>query len=87
VQGLADTFLLLGLAFDSPEAMELNKQIFETIYFAALTMSMRLSKAEGGSRTRNTHVGAPQLVSADIVRLPDDHFSACTDVSCQQGCA
>lgn len=47
-QGLADTFLLLGLPFDSPEAAELNRQIFETIYFAALRTSMQLSKAEGG---------------------------------------
>ncbi|KAI3434460.1 hypothetical protein D9Q98_002537 [Chlorella vulgaris] len=65
VQGLADTFLLLGLAFDSPEAMELNKQIFETIYFAALTMSMRLSKAEG---PYSTYEGSP--VSKGILQ-PD----------------
>lgn len=35
-QGLADTFLLLGLPFDSDEAKQLNKEIFETIYFASL---------------------------------------------------
>lgn len=33
-QGLADTFLLLGMPFDSSEAAQLNKEIFECIYFA-----------------------------------------------------
>lgn len=48
LQGLADTFLLLGMPFDSPQAAELNRQIFETIYFAALRTSMQLAKTEGG---------------------------------------
>lgn len=39
VQGLADAFILTRHAFDSPEARQLNKDIFETIYFAALTES------------------------------------------------
>ncbi|KEY67428.1 hypothetical protein S7711_05956 [Stachybotrys chartarum IBT 7711] len=47
VQGLADAFLALRLPFESPEARELNKQIFETIYHAALTASMELAKLEG----------------------------------------
>ena len=47
VQGLADTFILLGMPFDSPEAKELNKAIFETIYYAALRTSMQLAKLEG----------------------------------------
>jgi ribonucleotide reductase alpha subunit len=34
LQGLADTFLLLGMPFDSEEAQQLNKEIFECIYFA-----------------------------------------------------
>ena len=37
VQGLADLFILLRMPFDSPQAAELNKQVFETIYFGALT--------------------------------------------------
>lgn len=44
VQGLADTFALLKIAFDSPEAKQLNKDIFETIYYAALTQSNQLAK-------------------------------------------
>ena len=47
VQGLADTFILLGLAFESEEAKELNRQIFETVYFAALETSMELAKELG----------------------------------------
>ncbi len=35
-QGLADAFLLLGLPFDGEGAKQLNKEIFETMYFAAL---------------------------------------------------
>lgn len=46
VQGLADIFILLRLPFDSPPARTLNKQIFETIYFAALTASKDLAKAQ-----------------------------------------
>lgn len=47
VQGLADAFLALRLPFDSAEAKHLNKQIFETIYHAALTASCELSKQLG----------------------------------------
>ena len=46
-QGMADTFILLGMAFDSPEAAQLNKEIFETIYFAALETSCSLAEQEG----------------------------------------
>ena len=38
-QGLADAFILLRYPFESAEAIELNKKIFETIYFGALTVS------------------------------------------------
>jgi ribonucleoside-diphosphate reductase subunit M1 len=47
VQGLADTFLALRFPFDSPQAKQLNIQIFETIYHAALTASCDLAKREG----------------------------------------
>jgi len=47
VQGLADTFAMLGMAFESPEARKLNKEIFETIYYAACASSKDLSKIEG----------------------------------------
>ena len=47
VQGLADVFALLRYPFDSPEARDLNRDIFETIYFAALTSSCDLAKIDG----------------------------------------
>ncbi|KAL8824913.1 MAG: hypothetical protein Q9191_004732 [Dirinaria sp. TL-2023a] len=47
VQGLADAFLALRLPFDSPEAKYLNKQIFETIYHAALTASCEIASSLG----------------------------------------
>ncbi|MCO5582248.1 hypothetical protein L7F22_036140 [Adiantum nelumboides] len=36
VQGLADTFILMGMPFDSEEAQKLNKDVFETIYYHSL---------------------------------------------------
>ena len=47
VQGLADAFILMRLPFTSDEAKVLNQEIFETIYFAAVTASMELAKEEG----------------------------------------
>ncbi|KAL9019308.1 MAG: hypothetical protein Q9185_003386 [Variospora sp. 1 TL-2023] len=47
VQGLADAFLALRLPFESPEARQLNKQIFETIYHGALTSSCQIAKELG----------------------------------------
>ncbi|EMS59885.1 Ribonucleoside-diphosphate reductase large subunit [Triticum urartu] len=47
VQGLADTFILLGMPFDSPEAQQLNKDIFETIYYNALKASAEIAAKEG----------------------------------------
>lgn len=47
IQGLADVFALLKLPFVSPEARQLNKNIFETIYFNALRQSCDLAKETG----------------------------------------
>ncbi len=47
VQGLADTFILLRLPFESDEAKRLNKEIFETIYFASMTASNDLAREHG----------------------------------------
>ncbi len=51
VQGLADSFILLRLPFESDEAKQLNKEIFETIYFAAMTASKDLAIKEGPYET------------------------------------
>ncbi|SFW38591.1 ribonucleoside-diphosphate reductase alpha chain [Sinomicrobium oceani] len=51
VQGLADTFIRLRMPFTSDEAKTLNQEIFETIYFAAVTASMEMAKEEGAYQT------------------------------------
>jgi ribonucleoside-diphosphate reductase alpha chain len=47
VQGLADAFIMMRYPFDSEPAMKLNKDIFETIYYAAMKTSIELAKEEG----------------------------------------
>ena len=56
VQGLADTFIMMRYPFTSDEAKKLNKDIFETIYYAALTASKDLAKVDG---PYETYAGSP----------------------------
>jgi ribonucleoside-diphosphate reductase alpha chain len=56
VQGLADVFILLRLPFESEAARQLNKEIFETIYFAAMTASKDLAKTDS---PYETYAGSP----------------------------
>ena len=56
VQGLADVFAMLGLAWESPEAATLNKRIFAHMYYAAVESSCDLAGAEG---RYETFVGSP----------------------------
>jgi len=56
IQGLADSFQMLKIPFESPEAKKLNKDIFETIYFGACTASCELAKEEG---PYETYEGSP----------------------------
>ena len=51
VQGLADTFALLGFAFDSEEAKDLNKEIFSAIYYGAMRASVDAAKKDGPYET------------------------------------
>ena len=51
VQGLADAFVLMDVAYSSEQAKEINKNIFETIYHAAMEESMELSKKKGRYET------------------------------------
>lgn len=51
VQGLADVFYKLGLPYDSEDALKLDKEIMETIYFHALSASLELSKKDGPYET------------------------------------
>lgn len=56
VQGLADAFIMLRLPFTSDTAKQLNQDIFETLYYAALTASMEEAMAEG---TYSSYEGSP----------------------------
>jgi ribonucleoside-diphosphate reductase alpha chain len=56
VQGLADAFILLRYPFESEEAQQLNREIFETIYFAAMTASKDIAREEG---PYETYPGSP----------------------------
>lgn len=51
VQGLADAFIMMRFPFESEEAKALNREIFETIYYAAMTASKDLAIAEGPYET------------------------------------
>lgn len=79
VQGLADVFILLRLPFESDLAKMLNKNIFETIYFAAMTASKDLAKEQGAYET---FAGSP--VSKGIFQFdmwgvtPTDHWDWAT---------
>jgi len=56
VQGLADTFIMLRMPFTSPEAQKLNREIFETIYYASVEASCELAEKEG---YYETYPGSP----------------------------
>lgn len=56
VQGLADTFVLMRIPYESEAAMKLNQQIFETIYYGALEASCELAEMDG---TYETYAGCP----------------------------
>ncbi|KAI8912700.1 ribonucleotide reductase [Gorgonomyces haynaldii] len=73
VQGLADAFIKMRMPFDSQEAQQLNTEIFETIYFAALTASCEIAKEQGAYQT---YEGSP--VSQGILQ-PDMWNATVTD--------
>jgi ribonucleoside-diphosphate reductase alpha chain len=51
VQGLADAFIMLKYPFESEEARKLNREVFETIYYASMTASKDLAKVQGAYET------------------------------------
>ena len=66
VQGLADTFAMLGISFESPEAKTLNKEIFETIYFASCTASKDAAIVEGAYSTFEGSPASEGLLQFDL---------------------
>ena len=75
VQGLADTFVMMGLPFESDEARRLNKDIFETIYFAALTASKDLAKKHGSYASFEGSPASQGLLQYDLWGLTEDDLS------------
>ncbi len=66
VQGLADTFALMDIAFDSDDACEVNKLIFETIYYGALEESCELAKKYGPYDTFNGSPASEGILQFDM---------------------
>ena len=76
VQGLADTFIQLGYNFDSDEARDLNKRIFETIYHGALTESCELAKRHGPYRTFPESPTSKGILQFDMWGVvPSGHYN------------
>jgi ribonucleoside-diphosphate reductase alpha chain len=75
VQGLADTFVMMGLPFESDEARKLNKDIFETIYFAALTASKDLAKKHGSYASFEGSPASQGLLQYDLWGLTENDLS------------
>ncbi|MGB5370212.1 MAG: ribonucleoside-diphosphate reductase subunit alpha, partial [Flavobacteriaceae bacterium] len=75
VQGLADAFIMLRLPFTSDEAKILNQEIFETLYFAAVTASMEAAKEEG---VYSSYEGSPisqGLFQHNLWNIKDEELS------------
>ncbi|MCL4118283.1 UNVERIFIED_CONTAM: hypothetical protein GTU68_022608 [Idotea baltica] len=75
VQGLADVFIMLRLPFTSDKAKKLNQEIFETLYFAAVTASMEAAKEEG---PYSTYEGSPisqGLFQHNLWNIKDEDLS------------
>jgi ribonucleoside-diphosphate reductase alpha chain len=81
VQGLADTFVMMGLPFESEEAKKLNKDIFETIYFAALTASKDLAKKHGSYASFEGSPASQGLLQYDLWGLTENDLSGMWDFS------
>jgi ribonucleotide reductase alpha subunit len=78
VQGLADVFALLGIAWETPEAALLNRRIFEHIYYAAVQASATLAAEDG---PYETYVGSPAsqgLLQPDLWGLPPADYATAT---------
>jgi ribonucleoside-diphosphate reductase alpha subunit len=76
VQGLADVFQMLGMSFDEPKARELNQNIFETIYYAALMESSLLAVQEGPYETFAGSPASQGILQFDMWNcVPGDRYA------------
>jgi ribonucleoside-diphosphate reductase alpha chain len=69
VQGLADAFIMMRFPFDSAEARQLNKEVFETIYYAACTASKDLAKRDGAYETFPGSPASKGLLQYDLWKV------------------
>lgn len=75
VQGLADVFAKARVAFDSEEARKMNKEIFETLYFASLEASCELAEKEGAYTTYEGSPISQGIFQYEMWGLKDDQLS------------
>ncbi|MFT4533379.1 MAG: ribonucleoside-diphosphate reductase alpha subunit [Saprospiraceae bacterium] len=75
VQGLADAFMMMRMPFDSAEAKQMNKDIFETIYHAAVTESNAIAKVEGAYSTFEGSPASQGILQFDMWDVkPSDRY-------------
>ncbi len=75
VQGLADVFMLLDISFHSDEAKEINKRIFETIYYGALEKSAELATQQGPYETYEGSPASKGILQFDMWNvIPSEHL-------------
>jgi ribonucleoside-diphosphate reductase alpha subunit len=72
VQGLADTFIQLGYNFESEEAKQLNREIFETIYHAALAESCLIAQNEGSYSSFDGSPASEGILQFDMWNVTPD---------------
>lgn len=75
VQGLADAFIMMRLPFTSDEAKQVNQDIFETLYFAAVTASMEMAKEEGPYSTFKGSPISEGLFQHNLWNIKDEELS------------
>ena len=75
VQGLADVFIMMGIPFESQEAQAVNREIFETIYFGALTCSNEIAQEEGHYETFPGSPASEGILQFDMWKVtPTDRW-------------
>jgi ribonucleotide reductase alpha subunit len=89
VQGLADAFILMDIAFHSEEAKVVNKLIFETIYYAALTKSNEISMRDGPYSTFEGSPASKGILQFDLWNVTPDsaryNWPALKESICKHG--
>jgi ribonucleoside-diphosphate reductase alpha chain len=75
VQGLADTFMILKIPYDSVKSRNLNKCIFECIYYNALKMSCKLSKNHGPYETFSGSPSSKGILQFDMWEVKPEMYT------------